>query len=137
MVSVRRRALSSFGSSRVVGVVRELTRPSRRSGAARRRGLVRRRRAASPSVRASRISCSCVCWRAGMPLVPLVRSAQGRGVPRGGKASCMQGRHVLARSPRAALFALFAITARGSLSTAAHCFLTRLRTSKSPLLPIW
>ena len=36
MVSVRRRALSSFGSSRVVGVVRELARPSRRSGAARR-----------------------------------------------------------------------------------------------------
>ena len=59
----------------------------------------------SPSVRASRIS-PCVCWRAGVPLVPPFRSAQGRSVPRGAKVSCTRGRLVLATwSPRAALFA--------------------------------
>ena len=56
---------------------------------------------APPSVRASRNACSCVCWRAGVPLVPLVRSPQGRGVPRGGKASCTQeGRLQPCSSPR-------------------------------------
>ena len=38
------------------------------------------------SVHGASRSSPCVCWRAGVPLVPLVRSAQGRGVPRGGKA---------------------------------------------------